>query len=246
MKKKSLALLLSLVLVIGVVAGSSLAWLTAKTTEVKNVFSTSDINVELIETTTEYKMVPGWTIAKDPKVTVKDGSEPCYVFVKIDKSSNYSDYLDDYQVNGWTQLKNDQGTADTSDDVDVNGVFYQKLDTKLNGDWSKYVLAAGHDEGCKMDASCECADANGYVSVKAGVTKEMMDAIDGIDTNGASDSDAAKVEIAARPTLTFTVYASQLMENNAEEFTAYEAWLNVFDANANGTPDVEESGSTNS
>ena len=49
---KPLALILSLVLVIGCVAGGTLAWLNAKTDEVKNTFSTSDIGVTLKETPT--------------------------------------------------------------------------------------------------------------------------------------------------------------------------------------------------
>ncbi len=59
MKKKGLALFLALtLLVVGVVAGT-LAWLTAKSDVVTNTFTTSDIKVELKETTgTEYKMIP--------------------------------------------------------------------------------------------------------------------------------------------------------------------------------------------
>ena len=55
MKKKGLALILALtLLVVGVVAGT-LAWLTAKSDVVTNTFTTSDIKVELKETTgTEY------------------------------------------------------------------------------------------------------------------------------------------------------------------------------------------------
>lgn len=81
MKKKSLALLVAVVLVIGCVIGGTLAWLTDSTEQVKNTFTTSDIDITLTETTgTEYKMVPGYTIAKDPKATVLAGSEECVPF----------------------------------------------------------------------------------------------------------------------------------------------------------------------
>ena len=67
MKKKSLALLLAIaIVVVGVVAGT-VAWLTDRTAAVKNTFTTSDITIELKETTGgTYKMIPGWTIEKDP------------------------------------------------------------------------------------------------------------------------------------------------------------------------------------
>lgn len=74
MKKKTVALLLSLVLVFGVIAGGTLAWLTAQSDTVVNTFTTSDINVKLAEskgvTTADgksFKMVPGKSIEKDPK-----------------------------------------------------------------------------------------------------------------------------------------------------------------------------------
>ena len=78
--KKALAMLLSLVLVIGCVAGGTLAWLTATSNEVNNVFTTSDIGVTLEESDDlNLKMVPGWTITKNPKATVTAGSEDCYL-----------------------------------------------------------------------------------------------------------------------------------------------------------------------
>ena len=84
MKKKSLALLLAIaIVVVGAVAGT-VAWLTDKTPSVTNTFTTSDINIELKETKNNFQMIPGWNIEKDPKVTVKTGSEACYLFVKLE------------------------------------------------------------------------------------------------------------------------------------------------------------------
>ena len=71
MKKKILALVLALTLLVAGVVGGTLAWLTDRTAEVKNTFTVGDINIGLTETTADYKMVPGNTIAKDPTVTVK-------------------------------------------------------------------------------------------------------------------------------------------------------------------------------
>ncbi len=76
---------LALVLVVAVASvGGTIAWLTATTETVTNTFTTSDISIELAETTGDsYKIVPGATVNKDPKATVKSGSEKCYLYVKI-------------------------------------------------------------------------------------------------------------------------------------------------------------------
>ena len=148
MKKKGLALVLALtLLVVGVVAGT-LAWLTAKSDTVVNTFTTSDIKVELKETTgTEYKMIPGYTISKDPKATVLSGSEECYLFVKLDKSANFDTYLEYVIADGWTKL---EGVTDT--------VYYRKVQTADIG--TAYSVLKGDQ-----------------VTVKGEVTKAMMDGL---------------------------------------------------------------------
>ena len=114
MKKKTLALLLSLVLVFGVITGGTLAWLTAQSDTVVNTFTTSDINVKLAEskgvTTADgksFKMVPGKSIEKDPKAWVVAGSEDCYLFVKLDWENNENkQYLDWDIAEGWRLVPN--------------------------------------------------------------------------------------------------------------------------------------------
>ena len=92
MKKKVLSIV-AVVLVLCCAIGGTLAWLTDKTASVKNTFTVGDINIELTETTTNYKMVPGNTISKDPKVTVKANSEACWLFVKVEKSANFDSFM---------------------------------------------------------------------------------------------------------------------------------------------------------
>lgn len=133
MKKRTLALLVALVLVVGCIIGGTLAWLTAKTDAVVNTFTTSDIDVTLTETEEEYKMVPGYTIHKDPKTTVVKGSEECYLFVKVEKSANFDSYMTYEMADGWTALEGVEN-KDNSDYYDLrhnggrNGNLYHKLD----------------------------------------------------------------------------------------------------------------------
>lgn len=117
MKKKGLALVLALtLLVVGIVAGT-LAWLTAKSDTVTNTFTTSDIKVELTETNETYKMVPGYDIHKDPKAKVLAGSEECFLFVKLEKSQNFDSFLTYQMADGWTLVPNE------------TNVYYRKVQT---------------------------------------------------------------------------------------------------------------------
>lgn len=105
MKKKTLALVLALTLLVAGVVGGTLAWLTDQTAEVKNTFTVGDINIDLTETTTNYKMVPGNTIAKDPTVTVKANSEACWLFVQVTESTDLKDFITYAIAEGWTELE---------------------------------------------------------------------------------------------------------------------------------------------
>lgn len=116
--------LLALVLAIGCVAGGTVAWLVAKTEPVVNTFTYGNINIALAETTgTNYKVIPGTVIEKDPKVTVKPGSEACYLFVKVEKVGTFTGMS--YEIaDDWTELESgvyyrlvDAVTADTSFEV---------------------------------------------------------------------------------------------------------------------------------
>ena len=116
MKKKLTVSLAVLALVACMTAGATLACLTAKTSSVTNTFTYGDINIELKETTGEsYKMVPGNTIAKDPKVTVKANSEACWLFVKVEKSGNFDSFMEYGIASGWTKLDG------------VDGVYYREV-----------------------------------------------------------------------------------------------------------------------
>lgn len=129
--------LLALVLVIGCVAGGTVAWLVATSDTVTNTFTYGNINIALAETTgTNYKIIPGTDIPKDPKVTVKGGSEACWLFVKVEEVGAISTITTDpvhYAIDtGWAQLKDKDGK-------DVSGVYYRLVDA-VNNDTAFNVL----------------------------------------------------------------------------------------------------------
>ncbi len=122
--------LLALVLVIGCVAGGTVAWLVAKTEPVVNTFTYGNIDIALAENTgKDYKIIPGTDITKDPKVTVKGGSEACWLFVKVEEVGAISTITTDpvhYAIDtGWAQLKDKDGK-------DVSGVYYRLVDAVDN------------------------------------------------------------------------------------------------------------------
>lgn len=114
---KAVVILLTVVLLIGCTVGGTLAWLAVKTEPVVNTFSTSDITISLDETTEEFKMVPGTDIDKDPAVTVAKGSEPCYVFVKINESANLDDYIRYDVDSAWKAVSGAEGVYYCTVDV---------------------------------------------------------------------------------------------------------------------------------
>lgn len=108
--------LLALILVIGCVAGGTVAWLVAKTEPVVNTFTYGNINIALTEeaggTEKQFKIIPGTNIVKDPKVTVTAGSEDCWLFVKVVEEHWPTATLEDgtrkvsYAIaDGWTMVE---------------------------------------------------------------------------------------------------------------------------------------------
>lgn len=101
--KKVFTVMLAVVLLVGCSIGATLAWLTATTNTVKNTFTVGKVDItlqehEYIESSNtlgdktvlanSYKLIPGTEMPKDPFVTVKAGSEKCWVFVCVNETNN--------------------------------------------------------------------------------------------------------------------------------------------------------------
>lgn len=145
MKKRTLIILVALVAVFGMAVGGTIAWLTDQTESITNTFTVGNINIELKETATEFKMVPGVTIAKDPKITVKSGSEACYLFVKVEKSANLDDFINYTMATGWTAL------------TDEDGVYYMVVDATTSD--MTFSVLEGDRVTCKDSVTKEMMDA---------------------------------------------------------------------------------------
>lgn len=209
MNVKLLALALTMVILISTATAGTLAWLTDKTQDVKNTFTVGNIDITLKEDTTDYKMIPGFTIDKDPEVAVVDGSEDCWLFVKVKESikADLDAYIAYAFADGWQPVvaENDNGEI-------VIGRKVLKTDTTKTFSIlgaGTYTDPMGTADNTEDDVTIKWNVDQ--VGVKPSVTKQMMDAL----------LAGSKAE---RPTLTFTAYATQLYKNNTTEFTAEEAW----------------------
>lgn len=98
MKKKLLALILSVAVVASIAAAGTLAYLTSTPDAVENTFTIGNISIDLKEheykdgalTATEVnkntyeKILPGQTLPKDPFVRMNVNSEASYVYVAVE------------------------------------------------------------------------------------------------------------------------------------------------------------------
>lgn len=166
--KKKITLLLSLVLAVAIGIGGTLAWLTAKTDAVTNTFTVGNIDIALEETTTNYKMVPGQTIAKDPKVTVEGGSEACWLFVKITESGNLDDFISYTVDSGWTLLDGQAGVYYREVAATTGDVVYPVL-TGNQVTVKDTVTKAMMDEITAQTASAPTLTFTAYAVQKEGV-----------------------------------------------------------------------------
>ena len=145
MKKKTIALMLVMVMLFGITVGGTIAYLTDKES-VTNTFTIGKVGITLTETETDefgvkgdktitaapegadgnvYKLMPGHSYSKDPVITVDAASENSFIFVKVENgisayeaeaSAEYDTITKQITDNNWEPL------------TGVANVYYQKYD----------------------------------------------------------------------------------------------------------------------
>lgn len=208
MKKRTVALLCAAVMLLGVIFGGTMAWLSRGTNAVVNTFTTANVGLDLTETTgPEYIMVPGTVLDKDPKVVVAEDSASCYLFVKVEEK-NFTDPAAPitYAIaDGWNEV---EGIADLKTGETV---YYRVFNEKTPGaveeikDADGKVIAKGHVYPVLKDSQ---------VSISDTVTKDDLEAykMNPHDKSGKLPC----------PELNFTAYAIQrdyLKDANGNELT---------------------------
>ena len=158
--KKKLTTVLAIVLVVALSVAGTYAYLTSKTATITNTFTVGNVKIDLAETFNtdtnndgkadawQAQLIPGKEHTKDPVVTVKGGSEKCYLFVKFEEKNSPATYLTYTSTltdaNGWTKLDGE------------SNVWYRVVD-KAAADTPFHLLAGDK------------------VTIKGNVTNESMD-----------------------------------------------------------------------
>lgn len=180
---KVVTLLLAVLVLVGCSVGATMAWLVKSTNEVVNTFTVGNIKIDLNEhtyvpatnkltttttkTNSNYKLIPGKNMPKDPFVTVKAGSEKCWLFVAVTEENNAfgqsgEAVIFDVNEGNGTGLWN--GVPELSSDGYTNkenvSVYYTIVDSNATENQNINVLknvkgcnTTGHSDGCVTVAS---------------------------------------------------------------------------------------------
>ena len=184
--KKALLLTLCAVLLVAASVLGTMAYLTS-TDEVQNTFTVGQVSIKLDEAkantdgtlvegadrvkANSYKLLPGHTYAKDPMVTVLNGSESSYIKMTVTFSkANELDAIFDpdgatlttifngYDSSNWTYKGNTKNAAD---------------DTRTYEFWYKEAVAAP-DGNVALDALFDS------ITVPGSITNEQLKTIEGM------------------------------------------------------------------
>lgn len=194
MNKKQLLVMVAMMLVVAMVSvAGTIAFLTSSTGPVENTFTVGKVEITLDETDVDlygkkdgntrvtknsYKLIPGHTYTKDPTVHVADGSEECWVFVKVvDEISAIEDtktIAAQMTEKGWTLVDGEANIyanstkAKAGDDVVVFEYFTIKGDADVASYDGKTVVITAYavqaDTFTTADAAWKAAKANGDVT----------------------------------------------------------------------------------
>lgn len=131
-KNKLILLIVAVGIVFTTVISGTIAWIIAATNTVENTFTIGNVNITLTETTGKlYNLTPGVTLSKDPTVTIKAGSDDCWLFIKAEKSAELDSFASYHAEDGWTKLEGEEG------------VYYRKV-VRSESDQSFNILRYNH------------------------------------------------------------------------------------------------------
>ena len=169
MKKRTLALILALVLVFGAAVGGTIAYLTDTTGPVTNTFTVGDIgDLTLTETTGgSYTVVPGVNLAKNPTVAYDSDTNndvAVYVFVKVTAPN-------------WTVAADNKTYTKSTNSADPALSF--TIDSKwtyLTQNGSDYIYYAAVNAAADFSASVISGNS---ITVSAGIVDGEIESLTG-------------------------------------------------------------------
>lgn len=194
---KTMFMILAVVLIVGISVGGTLAWLTDTTDSVKNTFTVGDINITLTETFNTDSNNDGKFDCWKAQMI------PGYSYKKDPTVTVIEGSVDCYLFVKFEETGNPANYLDYTSTLTVANGWTQGDGTNIPSNvWYRKVMSAATDRSWEL-LSGSTVTVNGQK-----VTKENM-------------------ATAAKASLSYTAYASQLYKRAGVEFTAIEAWNNV-------------------
>lgn len=139
------------------------------------------------------KLVPGGSVAKDPKVGIGAGSEDAYIYVYVDNKTltDANKKLVTFTLNdGWTAVA-DHAVAGDAPNTYVSGLF--KYNAKLTGgDWTSNVFT-------KVDVSADANITDFAANPQMTVYAYIHQAADGAGVDLADTANTAAIAWSAHP-----------------------------------------------
>ncbi len=198
MKKKTIALLLVMMMVFGVTVGGTIAYLT-DSEKVVNTFTVGDVQIKLDEAkvgadgkaadksdrtaeineegfTNKYHLIPAGQYDKDPTVTVLEGSEESYIrmIVTITKA-DASDAI--FAANGYN-LEEVFGGYDSSKWTCVKN---EKVNDVRTYEFRYYkTVAAPADDDANNDTSVKLEPLFETITIPGSVTNAQLEQVSGM------------------------------------------------------------------
>lgn len=146
-KVKIIILVILGVIVLGTITAGTYAWLSGKTKLLNSSFTYGDIKISINDSndSNNYEIMPGTIITKDTSVSVKAKSEDCWLYVKIDKSTNFDEFMTYEVADGWISLE------------DNDNVYYREV-SKMASD-QKYNVIKNNVINVKSELTRQMIDS---------------------------------------------------------------------------------------
>lgn len=195
---KVVVLLLAVVLLIGCVAGGTLAYLMTQTTPVTNTFVAGAIGQLALTETDEdktYMVVPGVNITKDPVVTFNGNNVAAYVFVKVEADAST-----------WTES---EGTFSLGDN--------QEMKWTVADGWTKLEAGVYYREVAVDTDTANIAEAEKY-----GIIKDNTITVSSEITQNTIEDYTKSLTFTA-----YAVQQANGGTENDGKFTPAEAWAQI-------------------
>lgn len=198
-RNKILLLALCMAALIAVSVLGTMAYLTS-TDEVINTFTVGKVAITLDEAkvndagvavtpaervkANSYKLMPGHSYTKDPTVHVTDGSENCYIFVKVENgisafeaaneesTDGYKTIATQIITNGWTKLADNVYYRSYTNGENAQKSFtvfsnFKIADNANNAEATKTSWNAVTAENTKITVTAYAIQADGFANADA-------------------------------------------------------------------------------